>query len=425
MTSEGFPRLLVVTSNNFNSTTGGGITLTNLFRGWPPECIANVHEDPTPEDTTVCRKSYRLSDREIRWSWPFSPFQPKGHATEGLGGAPDNGVSPQSLSKALLGDGVPRTVNLSDSLRTWIDAFRPQLIYSFLGSMAQIRLTRSLVDHTEAHLAIHVMDDWPEVIYRRGLFGSFLRRTVLKEFEQLLRGSSLRLGICDEMCAEYQRRYGYSFFPFHNALDMHVWEAAARRDWSAGNPFVVCYAGSILAEGQKESLRDVCHAVERLAAGGTRIRMNIHAPEQQSALLRRENLTNVEFNPPPPPDRIASILSGADLLVLPFNFDRESARYLRFSMPTKVPAYMASGSPVLMYAPSGIAPVNYARNAGWGFVLTEQGVSALVTAIGQLMSDQTLRETLGRRAQAIAHDRHDAADVRRRFQTALAEAARR
>ena len=59
MTLADFPRILVVTSNNFNQVTGGGITLTNLFRGWPADRIANLHEDPTPEDDSVCRRFYR------------------------------------------------------------------------------------------------------------------------------------------------------------------------------------------------------------------------------------------------------------------------------------------------------------------------------------------------------------------------------
>src|SRR5688572_10627331 len=68
------PRVLVVTSNNFNLFTGGGITLTNLFREWPGSNIANVHEDATPEDHSVCGNFYRLSD-EIRWSWPLRVMQ--------------------------------------------------------------------------------------------------------------------------------------------------------------------------------------------------------------------------------------------------------------------------------------------------------------------------------------------------------------
>jgi hypothetical protein len=70
--TQDYPRILVVTGNNFNLVTGGGITLTNLFRGWPADRLANLHDDATPVDRTVCRNFYRLTEQEIRWVWPFS-----------------------------------------------------------------------------------------------------------------------------------------------------------------------------------------------------------------------------------------------------------------------------------------------------------------------------------------------------------------
>ena len=42
--TQDYPRILVVTGNNFNLVTGGGITLTNLFRGWPADRLANLHD---------------------------------------------------------------------------------------------------------------------------------------------------------------------------------------------------------------------------------------------------------------------------------------------------------------------------------------------------------------------------------------------
>ena len=70
--SAELPRVLVVTSNNFNLVNGGGITLTNLFSGWPHDRLANVHDDALAEDHSVCRTFYRLTEEEIQWVWPFS-----------------------------------------------------------------------------------------------------------------------------------------------------------------------------------------------------------------------------------------------------------------------------------------------------------------------------------------------------------------
>ena len=39
------PRILFVTSAAFNGITGGGITFSNLFRGWPQDRLFTVHND--------------------------------------------------------------------------------------------------------------------------------------------------------------------------------------------------------------------------------------------------------------------------------------------------------------------------------------------------------------------------------------------
>jgi hypothetical protein len=438
MTPTEFPRILVVTSNNFNLVAGGGITLTNLFQGWPVDRIANLHEDPTPEDHSVCQKFYRLSEEEIQWAWPFclaqsrhkrlsspavrGPSDLDGMRTPSAGGI---GAKWVHLARRVFGDGVPRTARISGRLQEWLGKFKPEIIYGFLGSMAQIRLMHELRSLLQVPVAIHMMDDWPAVLYRRGLLGPALRLVVQREFHGVLRESTLRMGISEEMCNEYRRRYGVTFLPFHNAIDMEQWLPYAKRDWRAGTPFIVRYIGSIVPDGQRDALWDVCRAVTNLQSSGKRIEMWVHAPGPQSTYLRELCLSGNGFHlaDPPPPETITYLLSGADLLVLPFNFDKRSLQYIRLSMPTKVPAYMASGTPILVYGPAGIATARYAERDGWGHVLSSPGLDALQKTLLWLMGDQVARQRLGRRAQELACERHDAAKVRPAFQGALISAA--
>jgi len=91
-------------------------------------------------------------------------------------------------------------------------------------------------------------------------------------------------------------------------------------------------------------------------------------------------------------------------------------------MPTKVPAYMISGSPVLVYGPPDLATVAYAAQAGWGYAVTERGGTALRLALRNLALDATAREQLGRRAIALARRNHDAASVTLAFRNALTAA---
>lgn len=440
MTLADFPRILVVTSNNFNQVTGGGITLTNLFRGWPADRIANLHEDSTPEDDSVCRIFYRLSVEEIQWAWPFSLVQSwyEGKSSvpdrrrvvgDGTHAVPATGGHGRAawlrLARQMLGDGIPRTARITQRLAHWLDEFRPEVLYTFLGSMAQIRLSSELARLLAIPVAIHMMDDWPAVLYRRGLLGPMFRRVVLKEFEAVLRRASLHFGICQDMCEEYEDRYGVPFLAFHNAIDMDQWLPHAKRDWKEGLPFIVRYVGSIVPDGQQEALRDICEAVASLNGSGVSVQMWVHSPKDQLSHLRDSRFPPdcLHLSGPPSSETIATLLSEADLLVLPFNFDARSAQYVRLSMPTKVPAYMVSGTPVLVYGPLEMATVRYAERDGWGDVVSTPGILALREALSRLMHDQAAREHLGRRAQMLAQQNHDAAKIRPAFQAALSKAA--
>lgn len=420
------PRVLVITSNNFNLQGGGGITLTNLFRGWPPDRIANIHEDGTAPDRAVCPSEFRLSRREVHWSWPFSLIEPRGVDASNVEDTRALAVPAvnHGWKRRLVGDGVPRDVAISPALESWIDAFHPDLAYSFLGSTAQIRLMNQVADRWHVPVAVHIMDDWPAVIYTEGVFGPFLRKGILREFQATLARAAVRMVICDAMAREYRQRYGRSFLPFQNALDMREWSAVARRRWDIGRPAVVRYVGSILAEAQRNALKDVCDVVAELQAENVDVRMEVHSPGSQT-----EPLTRWDYRPgvlrieaAPSPHDVPRLLSEADVLLLPFNFDALSRRYIRLSMPTKVPAYMISGTPILAYGPPEIATIEYAAQLGWAETVTDRNPETLKHALRTLVTDGGRREELGRRAMALARERHELTSVRAAFWRALADA---
>ncbi|MBI4000305.1 MAG: hypothetical protein HY348_00785 [Nitrospira defluvii] len=429
-----YPRILVVTGNNFNLVTGGGITLTNLFRGWPADRIANLHDDATPVDRTVCRNFYRLTEKEIRWVWPFSLARSSyGHFKRLSGGMPGSagaqgvsaGTSSIEIARRVIGDSVPKRACLTGGLTAWVDEFRPMLLYGFLGSLEQVDLTRQLARRWAIPLVVHMMDDWPAVLHTGGLLGPVIGPILRRELKATLGEAAARFAICEQMCEEYQQRYGHPFLPFQNALDVERWLPYARTNWKAGTPFVLRYVGSIVPDGQRESLRDLARAITKLSAEGTDVQLWIHSPPQEAAYLRELSSHAVRIEGPPDPNSIAALLAGTDVLVLPYNFDARSARYIRLSLPTKAPAYMISGTPILVYAPGDVATARYATREGWGYVVASRGEEHLILAVRTLMQNESLREQLGRRAQQVALARHDASVVRSAFWTALCEASRR
>lgn len=433
-----YPRLLIISPSNFNSLSGGGITFTNLFRGWPRERIAVITNDPIPPTKDICEKFYFLSSRELPWSFPFSlprrfGLQEKLENTlKTAKGSPrketrevKKSIASTIIRKILpsfqriIGDEIPTNARLSQELKEWISQFSPELIYTILGNLPYLNLVRTISGELKLPYVIHMMDDWPQVMYRRGILGPVRREKMQRDLKNIIENAAGCLGICQSMCDAYETRYGRKFSPFANALESEKWRQKGRMEWKAGKPFKIFYGGALMENSQLKSVFDVAEVIPQLRSENLDMEFHIHAPFYAANRYRRELEENAGvkvFDIPETMD-IESIFSNADLLLLPVNFDEESVNYIRYSMPTKIPAYMFSGTPTLAYGPDEVASIEYAKQ--WAYCVTERNKEKLFEAIKKLVTDEKLRETLGKESQNLAEKRHDRAKVSKEFHDTL------
>jgi glycosyltransferase involved in cell wall biosynthesis len=428
-----FPRVLFVTPAAFNHLTGGGVTFSNLFAGWPRDRIATVHNDVVPTCDDVCDRYFVLGRAEIDLVAPLRMARAvrdrqAGSQISGGGGGTTGSTGSRGLIARIQGDSAPQRVRLTAALERWIADFRPHVIYTILGSNAFMELTAAIRRRFALPAVIHMMDDFPTINYRRGLFAPIERARMQKLLAENFRTATTCMGIGVDMCAAFSRRYGRLFVPFQNCVDGDRWRSVARTDSAVkGKPFRVLYFGSVFANAQLASLADLCRSVSRLNADGVAIDFEIASPASQRAAHRGALAihTAIRLIEPTRDDgEFFAALAAADALVLPVNHDAETVEFIRYSMPTKVPAYMASGTPILVCGPRGVAQVDYAAREGWGHVVSARDDAALDAALRRILTDADLRESLRLRAQALAAANHDCAKVRTRFQDALKAAAR-
>ena len=418
------PRVLIISPSVFNQYSGGGVLLTNLFRGWPRDSIAIVHGDPLPRDEAVCSRFFKVGISEVRWSFPFSLIQSKRTVERSVPGG--QGVrldSPASASRAalkrLLGAELPWTATLSPALAAWIDAFKPELIYTLPGG-AYMRLALAVADRWKVPVVTHMMDDWPSAP-QGGLLGPLVGARLRADLRRLFERSSVAMAISEGMAEEFGRRYGKTFLPFQNPVDLASRLPGARGQWTRESDFKLAYVGSILPQSQRESLGDISRAVSALAARGLSIRLDIYSAWSRGNENAIEPGAAVAVHDALDDSAIFQTLTRADLLVLPVNFDGASLRFIRYSMPAKVPLYLASGTPILVYGPPDAASVEYAKRERWGYVVSERNPELLEGALRRLAGEEDLRRELAQRAFVVARERHDADIIRAAFQKTLTE----
>jgi glycosyltransferase involved in cell wall biosynthesis len=423
-----YPKILIV-GHYFDLYSGGGITMTNLFKGWDRDKIALIAENINHPDLTVCNKYYQLGSSETRHNFPFNlnplkqpvrsgpVYTGASQASSSHGNFSKNSVFKDFYIKLLHFTGLfhfKRRYVISKELLDWIDDFSPDIIYTQLSNIELISLVGDLQKKLGLLVAIHMMDDWPVTISKPGFLQAYWHKRIDREFRRLLSKASVLMSISEAMSIEYLNRYGYEFVPFHNPIDMKFWGAVSKKNYSTNTPFIVLYAGRI-GTGIQDCLLDIAEAIKGLVSEKVKIEFHIQTVSNDPVLQKLEAYDFARLKAPVPYGELPGVFAKADLLVLPNDFDKKSVSFLKFSIPTKASEYMASGTPILVYSSTATAVIEHAIQHQWAYVVSERSIDKLRTAIYEIYKDENLRYKLAAVAKKFAMEHYDADKVRSEF----------
>lgn len=408
---EHFPRALVVSPIPFNLQAGGGVTMGNLFRGWPFDALAQVYTGNQSHDETVCSNYYYLPARDARTAvvelllarfWDYLPT-------------------------AQLAQVVGRLPQIADVL-AWCRAFQFDVVYARPMDEPTIYwwLPRVLKRLLGIPYITHIMDDWPARYAGRQRREDrlFFKPMLAYHLQRLFADAAINAGISPEMCRAYTHRYGACFLQLHNCIDAAYWrETHKTYPWQT--EFTLVYVGAVTEDKELQSLRDIRDVVMELSAQGYPLTFKLYSSPTWEATIRTKLALPplITYAGYVHPDELPTMLSEADLLILPINFDERSLMYVGYSLQTKVPEYMASGTPTLVYGPRSSPNVRYALEAGWGIVIDTPDKARIRHTLIDLMRDAHARQSLGQHARELAFQNHDAAVIRPRFRRLLADIA--
>lgn len=433
-TERNYPRTLII-GLPFNDKTGGGITMSNLFRNWPKNnlALASAANVRTTADFSVCSMYYQLGYKGKLHPFPLNIFLPK------IKCGPIDRIEPSKIVQQNQFNGgkyrklyriiysilsLTGTYNLfykldlDEQFKRWIVEYKPDIIYSQLGSLELVRFVNTVQTFLNIPLAIHIMDDWPGMKKKPSLFKKFWERKFNMEFQNLINRSSVLMSIGEEMSDEYYRRYNRKFIPFHNPIDVSHWLASSKTDYSIKREVIVLYAGRI-GLGMKESIIDLATVVKDLTSIRHSVCLEIMSPDISELDGKIEFGDRIKWIKPIEYTELPKKFSKADILVIPIDFSERSISFLKFSHQTKLSEYMISGTPILVYGPGEVSTVKYAKRNNCAYVVTDRDRSALSNAIIELISNAELRERLGTNARMLSAAKEDSLTVREEFRKCL------
>ena len=427
------PKVLIV-GQSFNNDTGGGITLTNLFSGWPKDklavaCSGYLLLDNI--DTEICDTYYQLGYKEKKWKFPFNLFKRKypsglakleGKRIQNLT-IPNSKFRVKFLTEYInpfldyLGftHFIYRT-GLSKEFKAWLDEYNPDVVYAQTSSLDGILFCTLVQSYLNKPYAFHMMDDWPSTIAENGLFHTYWQKVIDKRFRMLLSKTDLLLTISDEMTREYKRRYNKDSCAFHNPIDMEFWKQYQRKDYELGSPITILYAGRT-GLGIQDSLITIATGISQV---NRKLQLDIRFILQTAEYPEwARDFDCVEHRRFVPYEELPKRFSEADFLILPYDFSAHAIKFIRYSMPTKASEYMMSGTPVIVFAPEVTALAKYAKEHGWATVVTTNNVDVLISVLSNLVSHKEEREQIAHKAISLAELRHDSEIVTKEFRNVI------
>ncbi|MFN8250474.1 MAG: glycosyltransferase [Ferruginibacter sp.] len=433
------PKVLII-GQPFTNNSGGGITQANLFHGWDKDkiavlCTVHMFKNLNPR---ICDTYYLLGSAEYKWYFPFNLIQRKTVSGEVKVAATAETIQKNKPGTVKISGrekfitkyfypfleytGLIHRVSkldVSEQLVQWIAAYNPDVIYAQASTRETVLFCSKVADKIKKPMVFHMMDDWPSTISEKGPFKNYWKRKIDGEFRQMLGKCSVLLSISGYMADEYKRRYGKSFTTFHNPIDIEFWKSSQRNKYNIAGKAELLYAGRI-GPGIQDSLETIAAATDLVnQQHGLNVEFVLQTESKPSWV---DNYKSARYRTPVAYEALPKVFAEADMLILPYDFSADSIKFIGFSMPTKAPEYMASGTPVIVFAPDVTAIVKDAEKNRWGKVVTENNIEKLALAISELCSNEAERRDMAQRAVEMAETKFNSVRVRNEFREVLSAA---
>ncbi|MBM0236648.1 hypothetical protein JNW88_04870 [Micromonospora sp. ATA32] len=246
----------------------------------------------------------------------------------------------------------------------------------------------------------------------------------------MLRAARFGIGISAPMAQEYERRYGLPFVAFANCVADDEFADPAARTGATGTeldrPVELVYVGALHLDRWK-TLLGVADAVDAVNRAGLSVRLTVHAPEKDRAWYGPAfaGRPAVRLGPSLADEEVPAVLRAADVLLHVEPFTTAHRRYVRYSLSTKLPQYLAAGRPVLGYGPEELASMAHLDATGAALLVGRNEPALLVERLTALCAAAGLRDRLARAGYASALRHHRRTRVAAEFADVLRSAVSR
>lgn len=380
--TKDFPKILIL-GYDMENTAGGGVTLRNIFKYWPKEKVLNAYDDFNKKSLNKDTVYQYKTDVNILLKIFKKYFK---------------------LYKILL-NVIPFKTNInfiSREFKDWIDEKQPDVIYAFPYKPYQIELILQVIEELKIPVTVHIVDNWIN-FDKNSIYNILIRNTFENKVEKLFKSAYRLFCISNRMKAYFETKYNVKFNVMHNSIETNR-NDLSKNDWTIDSNIRILYTGSIEKYNIKELIL-LGEIIEELNSDKG-IKFDLYGVARRSRYLNYfKKFKSTQYQGVMNREELISLLPQYDILYLPMGFEKEIAKKIELSMPTKISEYMQSGTPILLFSPNNLAVFEYAKTDEWAFCVDKK--EDLISAIARLSQNKEDRKRIGNNAIRIASEKHD------------------
>lgn len=294
--------------------------------------------------------------------------------------------------------------------------FAPDIIYYRpIDSVLLHDTACALKEQLDVPVVSHLMDDWV-LRHKDDGAGEF------RQWEERMLGivgmSNKLLAISQKMADAYSVRYGGEWQVVANGIDPSAYPAPHK---AKRGKKVIRYMGGAAEDMNYQAIVQFASAIESDKHLASQFTFEIYTMPWYIKSLAKAlgGFRTCRILELVDQDRYAEILQTADALLIAYNFDSATEKYVSLSMANKMPECLASGVPVIAYGPSTIATIALLEKYGLAHVISQEKSLQLRKTLGVLASDSAITRTIALRARSFACHFLSADTVVAKFNQAL------
>lgn len=386
-----------------------GKTFLSLFSAFKKEELCQLYVYPSFPNVDAVNSCYRITDRDavkaivpgLRTGGEVSAHEYTGNMIENkIDGMLYAKKSNDSAFKRIARDIVWKCSNwYSRELREWLNREAPDCIFlapGYAGFIYDVAL--KIADARHIPIITYICDDYYVTDTANTWLVRYQQSFLRKKIYQTMKQSRLMIAISEEIKTKYIKEFAVDCTLIMTGANAGMFDCVTYQ-----RPFKkFSYFGNIVLN-RKESLVDIGKVLDEInLERGTDYQLNIYTRRAESSEFK--GIKSIRICGFVTGEAFTKAFAEADCLVHVESFDKEMVDLVSGSISTKIADSLASGIPMLSYAPSGIASVEHLRRNNCAFIV--DNYDCLKNTICQILDDDEKRRQISQNAIRTAEKYH-------------------